>query len=153
MNNTKEIILVTGATGNQGSAVIKSLLSQNKFAVRALVRNKKDAKVKVLEQHGVEIAEGDFDNAATLEKAMQNVYGVFSMQDFRKGAATEIEQGKTVADAAKKSGVQHFVYSSVGSAERNTAIPHFESKYKVEEYIRQTGVPDTIIRPVYFMYN
>ncbi len=153
MNNTNKIILVTGATGNQGGAVIKNLFAQNKFSVRALVRNETSDKAKALESSGAELAEGDFDNAASLEKASQNVHGVFAMQDFKNGADTEIAQGKALVDAARKSGVEHFVYSSVGSAERNTGIPHFESKYKVEEYIRQIGLPYTILRPVFFMYN
>ncbi len=153
MNNTNQIILVTGATGNQGGVVAKSLLEQNKFKVRALVRDKTSDKAKALEASGAELAEGDFDDAISLEKAMQNVYGVFSMQDFKDGADTEIAQGKAVADAAKKTGVTHFVYSSVGGAELNTGIPHFESKYAVEEYIRKIGLPYTILRPVFFMYN
>lgn len=153
MKNTNQIILVTGATGHQGGAVAKNLLEQNKFAVRALVRNKMSDKAKALEESGAELTEGDFNNTASLEKALQNVHGVFSMQDFKKGTDTEIAQGKALADAAKKTGVQHFVYSSVGSAERNTGIPHFESKYQVEEHIRKIGLPYTILRPVFFMYN
>ena len=153
MNPTNQIILVTGATGNQGGVVAKSLFEQNKFKVRALVRDKTSDKAKALEASGAELAEGDFDDATSLEKALQNVYGVFSMQDFRNGADKEIAHGKAIADAAKKTGVDHFVYSSVGGAERNTGIPHFESKYKVEEYIRKIGLPYTILRPVFFMYN
>jgi uncharacterized protein YbjT (DUF2867 family) len=153
MNHTNQIILVTGATGNQGGVVAKSLFEQNKFKVRAMVRDKTSDKAKALQASGAELAEGDFDDAASLEKASQNVYGIFSMQDFRNGADKEIAHGKAIADAAKKTGVNHFVYSSVGGAERNTGIPHFESKYKVEEYIREIGLPYTILRPVFFMYN
>ncbi len=103
MKETNQIILVTGATGNQGGAVIKSLLEQNKFTVRALVRDKTSDKAKALETSGAELAEGDFDDPTSLDKAMQNAHGVFSMQDFKNGADTEIAQGKAVADAAKKS--------------------------------------------------
>lgn len=153
MNYTNQIILVTGATGNQGGVVAKSLFEQNKFKVRAMVRDKTSDKSKALEAAGAELAEGDFDDGKSLEKALQNVHGVFSMQDFRNGADKEIAQGKALAEAAKKIGVNHFVYSSVGSAERNTGIPHFESKYRVEEYIREISLPYTILRPVFFMYN
>ena len=153
MNHTNQIILLTGATGNQGRVVAKSLMEQNKFKVRAMVRDKTSDKAKALEASGAELAEGDFDDAASLEKALQNVYGVFSMQDFRNGADKEIAHGKAIADAAKKTGVNYFVYSSVGSAERNTVIPHFESKYQVEEYIKEINLPYTILRPVFFMYN
>ncbi len=118
-----------------------------------MVRDKTSDKAKTLEASGAELSEGDFDDAASLEKALQNVYGVFYMQDFKNGADTEIAHGKAIADTAKKTGINHFVYSSVGGAERNTGIPHFESKYKIEEYIKEIGLPYTILRPVFFMYN
>lgn len=153
MNHTNQVILVTGATGNQGGVVLKGLFEQNKFTVRAMVRDKTSDKAKALEAVGAELVEGDFDNAASVEKALQNVHGVFSMQDFRGGADKEIAQGNALAEAARKMGVIHFVYSSVGSAERNTGIPHFESKYKIEGHIREIGLPYTILRPVFFMYN
>ncbi|UFH57761.1 NmrA/HSCARG family protein [Spirosoma sp. KNUC1025] len=149
----KPIILVTGATGNQGSAVTKGVLEQGKFTIRALVRNKASEKAKALETMGVELVAGDYDDVASLEKALQGVWGVFSMQDFTHGVDVEVKQGKTVADLAKKAGVNHFVYSSVGSANRHTGIPHFDSKYQIEAYIRAIGLPYTILRPVYFMYN
>jgi len=64
-----------------------------------------------------------------------------------------VQQGKNLADAAKKAGVQHFVYSSVGGAERNSGIDHWESKWEVENYIRKLGLPATMIRPAAFMEN
>jgi len=67
------------------------------------------------------------------------------------GAKREVQQGKNLADAAKKAGVKHFVYSSVGGAERSTAIPHWESKWEVEKHIRQLALPATIFRPAAFM--
>jgi uncharacterized protein YbjT (DUF2867 family) len=75
------------------------------------------------------------------------------VQDFKNGVDTEIRQGKMIADAAKASDVQHFVYSSVGSAERNTGVPHFDSKFQIEQHIRAIDLPYTILRPVFFFYN
>src|SRR5215211_1202463 len=76
------------------------------------------------------------------------------MQNFwETGYDREVQQGKTVADAAKEAGVEHLVYSSVGSAHRQTGIPHFESKWEVEEHVREIGLPYTILRPVFFMQN
>ncbi|AUD00809.1 NmrA/HSCARG family protein [Spirosoma pollinicola] len=149
----KPVILVTGATGNQGRAVTKSLLEQGEFTVRALVRNKASEKANALETLGAELVAGDYEDLASLENALQGVWGVFSMQDFAHGVDAEVNQGKTVADLAKKVGVRQFVYSSVGSANRHTGIPHFDSKYQIEAYIRAIGLPYTILRPVYFMYN
>ena len=58
-----------------------------------------------------------------------------------------------MADAAMQAGVSHYVYTSVGSAHRNTGIPHFDSKWEVEQHIREIGLPATILRPVWFMEN
>jgi uncharacterized protein YbjT (DUF2867 family) len=60
----------------------------------------------------------------------------------------EVRQGVMLADAAKQAGVSHYVYTSVGSAHRHTGIPHFESKWKVEQHIETVGLPATILRPV-----
>ena len=96
--------------------------------------------------------QGDLDDPASLERAARGVYGIYSVQDFwTVGPRREVQQGKNLADAAKKSGMVHFVYSSVGGAERNTGITHWETKWEIEKYIRQLGLPATILRPASFM--
>lgn len=152
--NAERLILVTGATGNQGGAVARHLLQRGNFRVRAFVRDTNKPAAQALEQAGAELVAGDFSDRASLDRALQGARGVFSLQTFLKGGLeAEIRDGKTVADAAKAAGVQHFVYSSVGSAERNTGIAHFNSKFQVEEYIRSLGLPYTMMRPVFFFYN
>ena len=153
MENSTKTILVTGATGNQGGTVARHLLPLGQFKVRAMVRDEHKPAAQALKQLGAEIVIADFNDRASLERAVQGVYGVFSIQDLRDGTEVEIQQGKAIAAAAKAANVQHFVYSSVGSAERNTGIPHFDSKFQVEEYIRSLGLPHTILRPVFFFYN
>jgi uncharacterized protein YbjT (DUF2867 family) len=153
MENSTQTLLVTGATGNQGGAIARHLLQRGKFKVRAMVRNQNKPAAQALQQAGAELVQADFNDRASLDRALQDIYGVFSIQDFRDGVETEIRQGSAIADAAKAVGIQHFVYSSVGSAERNTGIPHFESKFQVEEYIRSISLPYTIMRPVFFFYN
>jgi uncharacterized protein YbjT (DUF2867 family) len=69
------------------------------------------------------------------------------------GIEGEVRQGKIMADAAKASGVKHFVQGSVGGAERNSGVPHFESKWQVEEYVRALDLPATFLRPTFFMEN
>lgn len=151
--NLERIILVTGATGNQGGAVARHLLQRGNFKVRAFVRDPNKPAAQALQQAGAELVVGEFNDRASLEGALQGAYGVFSVQNFQDGMETEIRQGKAVADAAKAASIQHFVYSSVGSAERKTGIPHFDSKFQVEEYIRAIKLPYTIMRPVFFFYN
>ncbi len=94
------------------------------------------------------------DRSALDQVLVEGVYGVFSVQNFwETGYDREVQQGKTVADAAKAADVEHFVSSSVGSGHRQTGIPHFESKWEIEEHVRQIGLPFTIFRPTYFMQN
>lgn len=63
----------------------------------------------------------------------------------------EVQQGKRLASAAKAANVGHYVYSSVGGADRRSRVPHIESKWLVEEHIRELQLPATILRPVSFM--
>jgi uncharacterized protein YbjT (DUF2867 family) len=94
------------------------------------------------------------DRSSMDQVLVEGVYGVFSVQNFwETGYDREVQQGKIVADAAKAAGVEHFVYSSVGSTYRRTGIPHFESKWEIEEHVRQIGLPYTILRPTFFMQN
>jgi uncharacterized protein YbjT (DUF2867 family) len=151
--NEGRLIVVAGSTGKQGGAVARSLLDRG-FRVRALTRNPQKPEAQALAEQGAEVVQGDMEDRSSMERALEGAYGVFSVQNFwETGYDREVQQGKTVADAAKDAGVEHFVYTSVGSAHRQTGIPHFESKWEVEEHVRQSGLPYTILRPVYFMQN
>lgn len=146
-------VLVTGATGRQGGAVLRHLLEQG-LPVRALTRRPDGAAAQALAAAGVEIATGDMEDQASLERAMRGVRGVYSVQDFwSSGAAREVRQGINVADAAAATGVAHLVYSSVGGAERNSGIDHWETKWQIEQHIRALGLPATMLRPAAFMEN
>jgi len=155
MGDKSKIILVSGATGQQGGAAVRHLLGSG-WNVRALSRDANSDKSKALAAAGAEVVEGDMDDRAALDAAMSGVYGVFSVQNFwlpEVGFEGEIRQGKNVADAAKAANVKHFVYTSVGGAERNTGIPHFDSKWLIEQHIAALDLPATILRPVLFMDN
>jgi uncharacterized protein YbjT (DUF2867 family) len=147
-------ILVTGATGQQGGAVARELLAHG-HSIRAMTRNPEKEKARVLAKLGAEIIQGDLDDPASLEKATKGIWGVFAVQNtWEAGVEKEEQQGKRQAEISKKAGVQHYVYSSVGSAHRNTGIPHFDNKWRVEETVRSLDFPShTIIRPVFFMEN
>jgi uncharacterized protein YbjT (DUF2867 family) len=153
MNN--RIISVTGATGQQGGVVARKLLAEG-WKVRALTRDLNKPAGQELKALGAEIVPGDLDERAQLDAAFKGAYGVFSVQNFwlpNVGKEGEIRQGKLVADAAKAAGVQHLVYSSVGSADRAPGVQHFESKWEIERHIHSLGIPYTILRPVAFMDN
>ena len=151
MVNLDKTVLVTGATGRRGGAVIRHMLPKG-WKLRALTRNPTNHGAQELARRGVQVVQGDLEDPASLSGAMDGVYGVYSVQDFwAVGAKREITQGKNLASAAKKAAVQHFVYSSVGGADRNTGIPHWESKWEVERHVRSLGLPATVIRPAAFM--
>ena len=153
MTDGDKIVLITGATGRQGGAVIRHMLPKG-WKLRALTRNPDSAVAQELARQGIEVVRGDLEDPASLEKAIGGVYGVYSVQDFWSvGARREVQQGKNLADAAKKAGTSHFVYSSVGGAERNSGIPHWESKWEIEQHIRKLTLPATILRPAGFMDN
>src|SRR5262249_45754426 len=107
-----------------------------------------------LMRRGIEVVQGDLEDPASLERATRGVYGVYSVQDFwAVGAQREVQQGKNLANAAQQAGVHHFVYSSVGGAERNSRIDHWESKWEIEQHVRKLGLPATMLRPAAFMEN
>lgn len=152
MAHADKLILVTGATGHQGGAVLRHLRAKG-FPVRAFTRNPDSPAARALEQPGIEVVRGDLDDIPSINRALEGVYGVYSVQNWRDGAEVEIRHGINLAEAAGRAAVSQFVYSSVGSAEKNTGIPHFDSKFQVEQRVRTAGVPFTIFRPVFFMEN
>lgn len=151
MTTQTKLILVTGATGQQGGAVAKALLQQGQ-KIRVMTRHPERA--AALAKAGAEVVKGDLTDQADVQTALRGVQGVFGMSTpFEAGMDAEVRQGTMLADAAKQAGVAHYVYTSVGSAHRNTGIPHFDSKWKVEQHIKKIGLPATILRPVMFMEN
>ena len=151
--NSGKVILVTGATGKQGGAVLRHLRDAG-FPVRAMTRDPNQERARALVGHGTEVVRGDFNDPASLTRALDGVDGVFSVQTpMGQGVDAEVRQGIALADAAKRSRISHFVYSSVAAADQKTGIPHFDNKFRIEEHIRATGLRYTIFRPVFFMEN
>jgi len=151
--NSGKVILVTGATGKQGGAVLRHLRDAG-FPVRAMTRDPNQERARALVGHGTEVVRGDFNDQASLTRALDGVDGVFSVQTpMGQGVDAEVRQGIALADAAKRSRISHFVYSSVAAADQKTGIPHFDNKFRIEEHIRATGLRYTIFRPVFFMEN
>jgi uncharacterized protein YbjT (DUF2867 family) len=145
------IIVVTGATGLQGSAVTRHLLSSG-WKVRALTRRPGSERAQELSTLGAEVVQGDMADPDSLAPIFEGAYGVFSVQNpIISGIDGEIRQGKTVADAAMRAGARHLVYGSAGTGMRGTGVPSWESKLVVEDYMKSLGVSLTILRPTAFM--
>ena len=145
-------ILVAGATAKQGGHVARLLLEKG-HRVHALTRKNDSPAARQLSSMGARIVIGDLGDGASIDRAVREVDAVFSMSTpFEAGMEAEVRQGVTVADAVKAHG-KYLVYTSVGSADTHTGIPHFESKWAVEQHIAKIGAQAAIIAPVYFMDN
>lgn len=150
---SKRNILVTGATGQQGGAVARALLSRG-HRVKALTRKPDSEAARQLVLAGAEIVAGDLADAASVVRAAKDVETMFLMgNSYEAGMQEETRQGIIAADAAKAAGVGHLIYSSVADADKKTGIPHFESKYLVEKHVVGLNMPYTISAPVAFMEN
>jgi uncharacterized protein YbjT (DUF2867 family) len=149
-------ILVVGATGNQGGAVVDHLLSGDygTHELYGLTRTLHDQRVQRLAARGVHMVEGDLTDRARLEALVQGVDAVFGVTTpFERGVDAEREQGFALVEACANAGVSHLVFSSVAGADRETGIPHFESKFAIERRLRESDVSATVLRPVYFVQN
>jgi uncharacterized protein YbjT (DUF2867 family) len=148
-------VLVTGATGQQGGAVIRHLLGQG-VKVRALSRDSHSAASLRLRQAGVEVVTADMNDPDSLDRALDGVNAVFAVQDFwAKGVGFEgeVQQGINLANAALKAGVSHFVQSGMAQSGNIEGIEHFESKQAICDHIKAIGLPYTVVGTVYFMDN
>jgi uncharacterized protein YbjT (DUF2867 family) len=151
MNGVKgKTFVVTGATGRQGSAVVRHLI-QAGAQVKALTRSPQSKKAKQIAALGAELVAGDMANPDLLKTLFQGASGVYSVQNpYTSSFAAEVQQGKNVADAAKAAGVAHLVQGSAGLGGK-TGIPSWDSKLEIQAYMQSLGLPLTVLRPTAFM--
>lgn len=153
-NKTSTTIAVVGATGQQGGAAARALLAAG-HRVRGLTRSTSSPAAVALTEAGIKMVHADLNDPTTVRAALDAVDGVFAVTTptEQDGPAGETRHGITIAEAAAAAGVRHLVYSSVGGAERNTGVPHFDSKYAVETHLAGLDLASTVLRPVFFMEN
>ncbi|KZP21933.1 NAD(P)-binding protein [Athelia psychrophila] len=169
---TDKIIVVFGATGAQGGSVAKYLLQDGKARVRAVTRNADSETAKALVKAGVEVVVANQDDPASLDSAVAGAYGVYGVTNFwehfygefsvvsdevtksRKSQDRETVQGKNIVDAVKKAGIKHFVWSTVWHTDvPEDKTPHFESKYEIDNYAKEQGVPLTSLYTAFYFEN
>src|SRR3982751_6525359 len=130
----KKTIVVIGATGSQGKGVVNALINEGSFNVRAITRNPEKYSGKAHE-----VAKGDLNDLPSLKEAFRNAYGVFVVTNFWEGA-DEIAQGKNAIEAAKATGVQHFIWSTLPDVEKISKasfdVAHFTGKARVDELVK-----------------
>jgi uncharacterized protein YbjT (DUF2867 family) len=144
-------IAVIGATGQQGGAVVDSLLKRS-APIRAITRNPHGDKARRLAQRGVDVVYADLDRADSLRAAFDGAAAAFAMttHDGPDGPAREVLHGQAIAAAAATARLPFLVYSSVGGLDRGSGVPHFESKHRIEQLLRDV-VPTAFVRPTFFM--
>ena len=145
-----DVILVLGATGGQGGAVVAALTGQGSGArgVRALVRDPDSRRAQALAGQGVEVVAGDMSDRRSLAEAMRGVVAAFALTTpFEEGIDAEVRQGRAIIVAAQDAGLPHLVFSSVAGALQHSGVPHFESKAIVESELVESGLGYTILGP------
>ena len=148
-------VLVVGATGNQGGAVVDHLLeSDHDFSITGLTRNAGSDAAEALAARGVTMVEGDLDDPESLREPVAQADAVFAVTNFwTVGYEKQVQQGKNIAEVAAEEGVDQFVFSGVGSHDEGTGVPHFDSAAEIDDHIQELGLPATVLKPVFFYEN
>ncbi|KAK7058099.1 NmrA domain-containing protein [Favolaschia claudopus] len=160
------IITIFGANGSQGSAILQSVLADGTYTPRAVTRNLESDGSKALFAKGIEVVVGNLWDVDSLKKAMQGSEVVFGMTNFwdpevfpadPKGTG-EITQGKNLVDAAKAVGVKFFIWTSLQDATKDsnglyTRVYLCDNKVRIEEYLRESGVPFATLLTCWFLDN
>ncbi|TVY35698.1 NmrA-like family domain-containing protein [Lachnellula occidentalis] len=158
--SNKKLLVVFGATGNQGGSVISSILNDPttaaQFEIVGVTRDPSKPAAVALAARGVKPVKAN--DKESLRLVVRNAYAVFAVTNWQEvmNKEREIQQGKNIADVAKEFNVQHLIWSSLPnvskiSNNKYTKVLHFDSKAVVEEYIRSLGIPATFLHLGIFM--
>ncbi|OAX42637.1 NAD(P)-binding protein [Rhizopogon vinicolor AM-OR11-026] len=158
------IVAVFGATGTQGSSIVQALLADGTFIPRAVTRNPNSEKAIKLKTLGAEVAQADLWDIDSLKQVLSGVEAVYGVTDYydpkntAQGHNSEMLLGKNLVDAAEATNVKYFIWSSLPHSTRvsNGKYPnvyHFDNKANVEDYLRDSGVPHSILHTGWFAEN
>jgi uncharacterized protein YbjT (DUF2867 family) len=149
--SNKKLIAVIGATGQQGSGVVRALQASSQFKVRALSRN--PGKHRELAD---EVVEADLNRPETLKAAFEGAHGVFLVTNAGERGADERKQPTAAVRAAKDAGVEHLIWSTLPDVEAISGgkfdVPHFTGKAKIDPIVKEAGFPhhSFVIAPWYY---
>lgn len=158
------IVAVFGATGTQGSSVVQALLADGTFVPRAITRNCSSEKALKLKSLGAEVVQADLWDIDSLKQGLSGVEAVYGVTDyydpknFAQGHNSEMLLGKNLVDAAKAMDVKYFIWSSLPHCTRVSNgkyanVYHFDNKANVDDYLRDSGVPHSILQTGWFSEN
>lgn len=155
MATAQTAVLVTGATGNQGGAVVDHLLRRDEeFDVYGLTRDPESDAAQSLSDRGVDVVRGNLEDPGTYRDHVAEVDAVFAVTNFwTHGYDSQVRQGRDLATVAAEEGIRHFVFSGVGSHDRDTGIPHFDSCQEIDRHVQDLDLPATVLKPVFFYHN
>lgn len=146
-----DLVVVTGATGRQGGAVVRHLLSDG-WRVRGVTRAPGSDEARELVRRGVEVVSADMADLDAMRTACTGAYGVYSVQNpMTAGQEGEAVQGRNVATAAADASVSHLVYGAAGPGTPDTGVAAWDVKLEVAAHARSCGLPVTVLRPMAFM--
>lgn len=164
-------IAVVGATGAQGGGLVRAILADSSggFEARAITRKVDSDKAKALAAAGAEVVAADLDDAASLERAFAGAHGAFCVTNFWEhfSPGKELAQAGNLAQAAKKAGVAHAIWSTLEDSRRfiplsddrmptlqgKYKVPHFDAKGEADELFRKAGVPTTFLLTSFYWEN
>ncbi|KAF8674136.1 NmrA-like family domain-containing protein 1 [Rhizoctonia solani] len=149
----KPIIAVCGATGIQGGSVVKHLLRDGRFSVRALTRKPTSFRAKELVRSGATVVEADFANITSLYNAFEGCYGAFGITDYYEAFDEEGQHGINIIDAAKATKLKHLVMSTVPLVDVLKDTPACKYKYQTHVYLAKSGVPYTAFAAAFYYSN
>ncbi len=156
---SKQTVLVTGATGQQGGSVTRHLLRSGHYRVRALTRNPNSEKAKALRSGGAEVIAGDLNDRASLRAAMAGCDAVFAVTNWWElfDSPKEIAQGRNLVDAAVETEIPRFMFSTLPSAKNISGgkieVPHLDSKSEIEQYARSRGLNAVYFNVAFYFEN
>ncbi len=165
----KKIIAVTGATGSQGGGLVRAILADQEFAVRAITRKPDSDKGKELAKLGAEVVAANLDDEASLKKAFAGAHGAYLVTNFWEhfSPEKEIAQARAMAKAAKEAGVRHVIWSTLEDTRRwvplsdnrmptlqgKYKVPHFDGKGEANKIFSEVGVPTTLLNTSFYWDN
>ncbi len=165
----KKVIAVVGATGSQGSGLVRAILNDGEFAARAITRDVNSEKARALAAAGAEVVAADLDDAGSVERAFAGAHGAYCVTFFwaHFSTAKENEHARNMANAARAAGVEHVVWSTLEDTrqwlpvsdprmpalQEKYNVPHFDAKGEMDHVFTDMGLPVTLFRTCFYWDN
>jgi uncharacterized protein YbjT (DUF2867 family) len=169
--SNKKVIAVVGATGAQGGSLVRAILNDKSgdFKARAITRDVNSDKAKALAKAGAEVVAADVNDLQSLVKAFKGAYGAFCVTFFWEHFSPEKEMthAKNMAEAAKQSGVEHVIWSTLEDTRKwvplsdnrmptlmgKYKVPHFDAKGESNAFFTERKLPVTILNTSFYWEN